>query len=224
MLCLIQARTSSKRFPKKVLTKIGNKTIIEMVVARVKKSKKISKIIVTTSKNKGDDELVKLLIKKKINFFRGSLTNVAKRCYQAAVSNNSDFFLRISGDSPLIDAKLIDKVISKSKKRLKKLDLITNVFPRTFPKGQSIEIINNSKLYSVLRLMNKSEKENVTEYFYNNNKKFKIMNFKYKKDYSEINMTVDYKKDLNFIRLIDKKFNNNVTFNKIINYILIYKI
>ena len=124
----------------------------------------------------------------------------------------------------MIDAKLIDKVISKSKKRLKKLDLITNVFPRTFPKGQSIEIINNSKLYSVLRLMNKSEKENVTEYFYNNNKKFKIMNFKYKKDYSEINMTVDYKKDLNFIRLIDKKFNNNVTFNKIINYILIYKI
>ncbi len=223
MLCLVQARSSSKRFPKKILVKVGNKTIIERVISRVKKSKKISKIIVTTSKNKTDDKLVKFLIKKKINFFRGSLTNVAKRCFQAARQNNSKFFIRISADSPFIDGKLIDKMIIKSKNEIKKLDLITNAFPRTFPKGQSIEIVNNSKLQSILKVMNWSEKENVTEYFYKNKKKFKIMNIVSKRDYSKIRMTIDYKKDLNLIKTLHKKFNDDVTYQELCNFILKYK-
>ena len=44
------------------------------------------------------------------------------------------------GDSPLIDYKLINKAIKISKK-YNKYDIITNVYPRTFPQGQSVEII-----------------------------------------------------------------------------------
>ena len=151
------------------------------------------------------------------------MTNVAKRCFQAARQNNSKFFIRISADSPFIDGKLIDKMIIKSKNEIKKLDLITNAFPRTFPKGQSIEIVNNSKLQSILKVMNWSEKENVTEYFYKNKKKFKIMNIVSKRDYSKIRMTIDYKKDLNLIKTLHKKFNDDVTYQELCNFILKYK-
>lgn len=220
MLCLVQARSSSKRFPKKIFVKIEKKTLIEKVIDRIKQSKKISRVVVVTSNNKTDDRLVKLLLKKKIDFYRGSLKNVAKRCFQAAQFYNANFFIRISADSPFIDGKLIDKIITKSKKQIYKMDLITNAFPRTFPKGQSVEIINTKKLQFVLKKMNYSEKENVTEYFYKNYKKFKIFNIRSKLNLSKIRLTIDYRRDLEFIKKVNKKFNNNVSYQKISKFIL----
>ena len=48
----------------------------------------------------------------------------------------------------MIDPKLIDKAI-KITKKIKEYDIITNVFPRTFPKGQSVEVIKTSTLKKV---------------------------------------------------------------------------
>ena len=59
--------------------------------------------------------------------------------------NKAKYFVRVSGDSPMIDPKLIDKAIKISKKT-KGHDIITNVFPRTFPKGQSVEVIKTFTL------------------------------------------------------------------------------
>ena len=64
MLCIIQARMNSKRFPKKILKKVNNKTILEMVYNQVKKSPVIKKIIIATSSSKSDN-LVEVFCKKK---------------------------------------------------------------------------------------------------------------------------------------------------------------
>ena len=79
MLAIIQARCSSKRFPNKALKIVYDKPLIHHVILKLLKSKKISKIIVATSNHKSDDKLVKYLKKIKVEFFRGSLQNVAKR-------------------------------------------------------------------------------------------------------------------------------------------------
>ena len=49
---IIQARLGSNRLPEKVLKKIGKYSVIEMIVKRLKKSEKISDIIVATSNTK----------------------------------------------------------------------------------------------------------------------------------------------------------------------------
>ena len=49
---IIQARSGSKRLPNKVLTKLGDKTILEHVIGRVKKVNFKKKIIVATTKKK----------------------------------------------------------------------------------------------------------------------------------------------------------------------------
>ena len=67
MLCIIQARMSSRRLPGKVLMKIHGKTLVERVVERVSKSKHVTKIIVATSKHNTDVPLRKLCLKKKLN-------------------------------------------------------------------------------------------------------------------------------------------------------------
>ena len=209
MLCIIQARSNSKRFKNKVLHLIHGVPLIQHVINRVKRSKKIKKIIVASSLKKNDDNLISYLKKNKINFFRGDLENVAMRLYKTAKKNKAKFFVRISGDSPLIDPKLIDKAIKMSK-GVKKYDIITNVFPRTFPKGQSVEVIKTSILKKYSKSFSKLDKEHVTKYFYNNSNYFRIKNFKFNSKHKTMKLSIDTKKDLKDIlnKFNKKKFKN----------------
>ena len=173
---------SSKRFRGKVLYKINNKPLIWYLINNIKKSKKVTDIIVATSKNKSDDVLTKYLKKINIKFFRGNLNNVMKRLFDLSKKLKKKYFLRISADSPLIDYRIINKAILLANKK-KKFDLITNVFPRSYPSGQSTEIIRSDILRNALNnpKITKYDLEHVTTFFYRNNKKYRIINFSTKK-------------------------------------------
>lgn len=209
MLVIIQARTSSKRFKNKILYSFYGKPLIQHVIEKIKKSKKV-KIVVSTSINKEDNKLVSFLIKNKIRYYRGSLNNVAKRLYDTAIFERENFFLRISGDSPLIDFRIINKIINIFENN-KNFDLITNVFPRTFPSGQSVEIIRTSTLGKNLKFFSKMDKEHVTRYFYRNSSKFKIKNFANKKNSSIKKLSIDTLSELKLIL-------RNFTKKKFLNY------
>ena len=203
MLCIIQARSNSKRFKNKVLHLIYGIPIIQHVVSRIKRSKKMTKLIVSSSFKKSDDDLISYLKKNRIKFFRGDLENVAMRLYETAKINKAKFFVRISGDSPLIDPKLLDKAIKISQKE-KKYDIVTNVFPRTFPKGQSVEVIKTSIIKKYSKNFSKLDKEHVTKYFYDNSNEFLIKNFTFNGKNKIMKLSVDTKRDL---KEILKKFN-----------------
>tara|TARA_Y100000813_G_C24000943_1_gene275813 strand:- start:98 stop:364 length:267 start_codon:yes stop_codon:yes gene_type:complete len=79
---------------------------------------------------------------------------------------------------------------------------------RTFPKGQSVEIIKTSILKHYLVEFSNKDKEHVTRYFYRNSKKIKIKNFKNKFKKKLINQAIDTKKDLEFIK---KRFKNELS-------------
>jgi len=203
ILIIIQARQTSKRFKNKVLHLIYNIPIIQHVVNRIKKSKKMTKLVISSSLNKSDDDLIYYLKKNKVNFFRGDLNNVALRLYKTAKIYKVKSFVRISGDSPLIDPKLIDKAIMIANKE-KKYDIITNTFPRTFPKGQSVEVIKTSLIKKYLKNFSKLDKEHVTKYFYDNSNRFLIKNFTFNGKNKIMKLSIDTKRDL---KNILKKFN-----------------
>jgi len=195
MIAIIQARTSSQRLKNKVLIKIKGKPMISYVIKSIKKSKMIKKLVIATSSKKSDDPLAQYLKRNFTNIYRGSLRNVAQRMYYAAKKFNANYFIRISGDSPFLDKKIIEKAIKIHKKNINKFDLITNVFPRTYPQGQSVEIIKSSLLKKTIPLMNVDEREHVTKYFYKYPKIFRIKNFKARKK-SNKKLSIDTKKDL----------------------------
>ena len=193
----------SKRLPNKIIKKIGNLTILEKTITRIKKVKKINKIIVATSKDNNNYKVLQICKKKNVDIFLGEEENVASRFFEILKKNYSAFFLRINADSPFIDPKLIDKMINSCD--LNKYDLITNVLPRTFPKGQSVEIIkSNIFINNYNKFISKEDFEHVTSYFYKKKKSFKIFNFKSKKNLSKINLCVDTDKDLIKLRRINK--------------------
>jgi len=84
ILCIIQARSRSSRLPLKVLKTINGVKILEILLKRIKKSKKIDQIIVATTKDKIDNQIVKTASKLGIFSFRGENDNVLKRYYYAA--------------------------------------------------------------------------------------------------------------------------------------------
>jgi spore coat polysaccharide biosynthesis protein SpsF (cytidylyltransferase family) len=104
--------------------------------------------------------------------------------------------VRISGDSPLINPDVILKVITQDQEYAD-VDLTTNVFPRSFPKGQSVEVIPRKSLELLSDLnLSESDIEHVTPYFYANSKEFKINNLNNDEDLSFVNLSVDTKEDL----------------------------
>ena len=209
MLCIIQARSNSKRFKNKVLHLIYGLPLIQHVVNRIKRSKEISKIIVSSSSKKSDDNLISYLKRNKVKFFRGKLENVAMRLHDTAKKNKAKYFVRINGDSPMIDPRLIDKAIEISQKQ-EGYDIITNTFPRTFPKGQSVEIIRTSILKKYSKHFSKPDKEHVTKYFYDNPRNFKIKNITFSGKNKTMKLSIDTKKDLkNLLKKFNKtKFKN----------------
>lgn len=214
MLAIIQARFSSKRLKGKVLKKIEKKAILTHVIERASDSKKIKKIIIATSNSKSDDQIVKFCIKKNLTYFRGNLNDVWSRFIKILKINNEKSFIRICADSPFMHNKLIDKGINIFKKQ--NYDIVTNVFPRSYPKGQSIEIFKSSVLINNYSKKRSSYfKEHFPKYFYKNYKKFKIKNFKYKSDFSFMNLSVDTKKDLIIANKLYKGFDDNKKFPKL---------
>lgn len=201
MLLIIQARCSSRRLKNKVLLKLNNKPVILHLIDTIKKNKKINKIIVATSNKKTDDKLIRYLKKVNILFYRGDLENVAERLFLTAKKYKAKKFMRISADSPLLDNAVINKAIQINK-NFSSYDLITNLYPRTFPKGQSVEIIKTSILEKNIKLMNKSEREHVTKFFYTDKIKIKIKNFKRFKNFKFKNYCIDNKRDIEKIKKI----------------------
>ena len=87
--------------------------------------------------------------------------------------------IRISCDSPFINSKILDEGISFFIKS--KFDIITNVFPRTYPKGLSYEIFKTSILKKNIKYFSRRDKEHVTTFFYKNFKNLKFIIFTQKK-------------------------------------------
>ncbi|MBN18934.1 MAG: acylneuraminate cytidylyltransferase [Chloroflexi bacterium] len=200
--CIIQARMGSSRLPGKVMMKLDNsQPILYYVIKQHQFCNLVDKIVVATTELESDDIIAEFTHNMEVDCFRGNSTNVLDRYYQCAKKYNFSIIIRVTADNPFNDPQVVDKVVEEFKS--KDYDYITNSLPRTFPQGISVEIFsfdvlekawNNAKL--------PSEKEHVTPYIYNHPDDFKISNFRYEKDFSNIRCTVDRDNDYKLTKII----------------------
>jgi len=212
---IVQARLSSNRLPNKVLRKLNEFTIIEWVYHRLSLVDFEHRIIVATSSEVSDDELADFCQLKGFEVFRGSLKNVALRFKTILDTLECRFFFRICADSPFIDPALLNYAYQK---KTKDMDLITNVMKRTFPKGQSVELINKDAFLQIYHLIESSyDKEHVTSKFYESKNSFNIFNFESDIDYSNIQLSIDTQEDFaEAKKLLSHIDNNRFTINELI--------
>ena len=200
IVVIIQARTDSRRFPKKVLYKIRGKPLLWHVIDRIKHFE-CDDIVVATTKRKIDDEIVRIAKTSGVKFFRGKKDDVLDRYYQAAIKFRVKTIIRISADCPLIDPNISREVLKKFQKG--NYDYVATD-DKTYPKGVDIECFSfNSIKKSWLYAKLKSDREHVTPFIWENPGKFKIGKLCYKTNFKKpIRLVVDHKDDLEFIREI----------------------
>ena len=118
VILITQARVGSTRLPNKVLKKINGKTLLEIHIERIKKSKLIDKIIIATTIQQNDNIICDIAKKTGVLYFKGSENDVLDRFYQAFKNYKPNFIVRLTSDCPLIDPALIDNVIQGERNSL----------------------------------------------------------------------------------------------------------
>ena len=200
---IIQARFASTRLPGKVLKKVLGKTLLEHLLERVKRSRLADKIIVATTERPEDKKIVAVAKAAGVLAFQGSEQDVLDRYYQAAKEYHADTMVRITGDCPLIDPKVIDQIIGFYTKNKDRFDYVSNVHPPTYPDGLDVEVCSFQTLERVWKEATlPSEREHVTPYIYTHPKTFRVGNVQYKTDISHLRLTVDTEEDLAVVKNI----------------------
>ena len=201
ILGILQGRLSSTRLPGKVLKDLHGKPMILQQIERLKLSQKIDKLVVATSVDPSDDELVTVLQEAGIEVRRGSLNDVAKRFANVVEEFQPETIVRLTADCPLADPSIIDQVISSHISS--NADYSSNTLKPTFPDGLDVECISLSAFNRLQSLdLTQPEKEHVTLAIYSNPLLFELNSVVQKTDFSNLRWTVDVQEDLDFARLV----------------------
>jgi len=194
---IIQARMSSARLPGKVLLELAGKPMLQRVIERVQAAPGSDVVAVATSTDASDDAISAFCKGFGVRCVRGPLDHVAERMALAAEQLALDAFVRVCADSPLIDTDLVHESAGLMRAGGAALDLVTNVLPRTFPPGQSVEVIRTRVLRdAVARMEDADEREHVTLHFYRRPARFCVQRMVSPMENTDVSMAVDEPADL----------------------------
>lgn len=199
ILCIVQARCSSSRLPGKVLKPLLGKPMIVHELERLQRSRRIDKIVLATSRDKSDDALEDIVAEGGVEVYRGNLDDVLDRYYQCAKRYQPEHVVRITGDCPVIDWRVVDEAIEKHLSE-------GNDYTATseeYPDGLDTEVIRFfalSRAWKESRLS--SEREHVTLYVRNHAAEFRCGRLACRQDLNRMRWTVDEPQDFAFIQKI----------------------
>lgn len=202
ILGVLQARVSSTRLPGKVLRPLLGKPMLQCQIERVRRAKLIDKLIVATSTDSSDDAIEEVCRRGGIACHRGQLQDVLDRYYQAAKSYRPAHVVRLTGDCPLADPDLIDRVVRFYLNG--RYDHVSNGGePPTFPDGLDVEVFPFSALEVAWREAGlPSEREHVTPFIYNHPERFRVAQYANDVNLSHLRWTVDEPEDFELVNII----------------------
>ena len=209
-IAIVQARMGSTRFPNKVMRTINGVPMIELLLQRLAKARRIDQIILATSADPRNQPLADYVRGLGYTIFQGKENDVLDRYYQAARPHQPDTVVRITGDCPLIDPELVDQVITAYEAQ--RVDYLCNVLPPTYPDGLDIEVFSFRALEQAAQQASKlAEREHVTP-FIRESGLFRIGNITCEHDYSQERWTVDEASDFEVIAAVFDHFHPRTDF------------
>ena len=108
---ILQARMGSMRLPGKILMPIGNKTLLDHVIYRLKRLQHSTTTVIATSETSRDNIVERFCIERDVACYRGSEANVLDRYYQCASTYGFRHIIRLTGDNPFPDIEELDNLI-----------------------------------------------------------------------------------------------------------------
>ena len=147
----IQARLSSSRLPGKVLKQIGGKPLLAWQLERLSQSLLLDQIIVATSSMPADDPIFEFCRANNVQCFRGPEEDVLERISSLIQAHSIDVHVEAFGDSPLVDAEIVDSLVGYFIKNIANVDFVTNSYDCGFPAGTDVNVFSGKILLETNR-------------------------------------------------------------------------
>jgi glutamate-1-semialdehyde 2,1-aminomutase/spore coat polysaccharide biosynthesis protein SpsF len=181
------------------------------IVSRLQRSRIINSVCVATSTAKADDAIAEFC-RSGIAIFRGAENDVLDRFFQAAKHYSADTIVRITGDCPLIDPEVVDKVVAAYLGD--GCDYASNTLLCTYPDGLDTEVFSFAALAIAWHEARRAaDREHVTP-FMRTSQRFRLRNVESELGASvrHLRWTVDEVSDLEFARAVYARFKPNEKF------------
>lgn len=209
-VAIVQARTGSTRLPRKVLLDLAGAPVLTRVVNRTSRAITLDEVVVATTTNPEDEEIVRLCISSGWLCFRGSENDVLDRYYWIARECQADVIVRITSDCPMIEPEIVDLCV-QSFFQSSSVDYVSNTLPpRNFPRGLDVEVMSFEALERAWHEdRNPAWREHVTPYIYRHPELFSLRAVTNDVDLSNLRWTVDTVEDLALARCIYEYFGHD---------------
>jgi spore coat polysaccharide biosynthesis protein SpsF (cytidylyltransferase family) len=206
VVSVIQARFDSARLPGKALADITGSPMLAHVVRRLQASTSLTEVMIATTDRGADAPIVEVGDELGVPVYRGATEDVLGRMLGAAASAKADVVVRVTGDCPLIDAKVVDLVVDRLLENAG-ADYASNVLLRTYPRGLDVEAMTMEALERADALARSpSDREHVTPAIrMAPGGVFRRVSVEDTEDNSDIRLTVDEPSDLELVRLLHQR-------------------
>jgi spore coat polysaccharide biosynthesis protein SpsF len=203
VVATIEARMRSSRLPGKVLRRVLGKPMLELLIERLRRARRIDQIVVATTDNPADDLIEELARRLDVGCFRGSEEDVLDRVLRAARSVAAEVIVEITGDCPLIDPEVVDRLVEVYLTH--NYDYVANVLRRTYPDGLDTQVFATAVLAEVAsRTQDPADREHVSLHIYEHPERYKLHNVESNlpEKYWHLRLTLDTPQDFELIAAI----------------------
>lgn len=196
---IIACRMDSRRLPGKVLRPVRSRPLLWYVVTRCRQVPELAQTLaVATTEREVDHPIVQFCQEHGLLVYRGATNDVAGRLLAAAQQYDFDWFFRLNGDSPFVEPSLLGEAWRIAAAGRPPLDFVTNLLPRSYPYGVSVELLRTEAFAAARREMSEpAHLEHVTLFLYSHLERFRYYNLlRVDGDVSGVRLTIDTGEDL----------------------------
>lgn len=159
---VVQARMGSTRLAGKVMKPLAGAPLLQRLLERVGRSRRLDTLVVATSDRTRDDAVAALCGDMAVACFRGSEDDVLGRVLGAAESVDADIVVRLTADNPMVGADLVDYVLERFLPDVPPLVYAQNADDSGFPYGLFVEAITIGALRAADASRDPMDREHVT--------------------------------------------------------------
>jgi spore coat polysaccharide biosynthesis protein SpsF len=209
VVAVVQARSGSTRLPGKVLMpagETGGPSLLEKMVERVRWARQLDEVVVATTTDAGDEGIRAICAARGWACYSGHPTDLLDRHFAAGARHRAEVVVKIPSDCPLIDPRIIDRVVAVFRQADWHYDYVSNLHPASYPDGCDVEVVSFAALETAWREAQRPlEREHTTPYFWDQPGRFRVGNVRWEtgQDLSMSHrLTIDYPEDYQLVRAV----------------------
>ena len=177
-VAIVQARLGSSRLPLKSLLCLRDLPIIDWVLQRLSKARRIDQIVVAIPDTSLDRVLCEHLTRRGVHCVMGEENDVLARFLRAAKTTDCSHIVRVCADNPLISGEAVDSLVDHYSQT--ECDYAYNHIPRNnlWPDGLGAEILPRELLEELnSKATEPSQREHCLNYIWDHTQDFRISTF-----------------------------------------------